>query len=310
MAVSIADLAIRVDATQLRLAQIEADRLSNAGRNLENTANRASGAWRGLGGVLASIGIGLGVRQLIEYMDTWSNLEGRLKLVTKTTEELISVQNKLFNTANATRSSFEGTIALYSSLARAQKELGMSSDQLVKLTETVGKSLVISGSGAAQASAAILQLNQAFQSGILAGDEYRSVAENSPRLIRAIAEGWENANGTIGVSIGKLRQLSRDQQLDIERVTAAIARSTENIDKEFSKMPVTIGQAFQVVNNELLKFIGVGGQTTGVASALADAVLILAHNIGTITASLLTGAAAWVAYKIAFAGVSFVGFIS
>lgn len=310
MAVSIADLAIRVDATQLRLAQVEADRLSNAGRNLENTANRASSAWKGLGGILASIGIGLGVRQLIEYMDTWSNLEGRLKLVTKTTEELISVQNKLFNTANATRSSFEGTIDLYSKLARAQKELGITSDQMVKITETVGKSLIISGAGAAQASAAILQLGQAFASGILAGDEYRSVAENSPRLIRAIAEGWENANGTIGVSIGKLRQLSRDQQLDIERVTAAIARSTENIDKEFSKMPVTIGQAFQVVHNELLKFIGIGGQTTGVASALADAVLVLAHNIGTITASLLTGAAAWIAYKVAFAGVSFVGFIA
>jgi len=310
MAVSIADLAIRVDATQLRVAQLEADRLASSGRNLESSANRASGAWKSFGGVLASIGLGLGVRQLIDYMDTWANIEGRLKLVTHSTQELIDIQAKLFDTANNTRSSLEGTVDLYSKLARAQKELGMTSAELIKITETVGKSMIISGAGTAQASAAILQLGQAFASGILAGDEYRSVAENSPRLIRAIAEGWENANGTIGVSIGKLRQLSRDQQLDIERVTKAIARATQNIDSEFAKMPITIGQAFTVVNNELLKFIGAGGQTSGVANALADAVIVLARNIDLITGTLLIGAAAWAAYKIALIGVSTVGFIT
>ena len=82
MAVSIADLAIRVDATQLRVAQLETQRLTQAGRDADTTVNRMSSSFSRFGAVLATVGIGMGVRQLVEYMDMWNNLEGRIKLVT------------------------------------------------------------------------------------------------------------------------------------------------------------------------------------------------------------------------------------
>lgn len=53
-------------------------------------------------------------------------------------------------------------------------------DEVIGFSELINKQFVISGASAQEQSAAMLQLTQAMSSGVLRGDELRSVFEQAP----------------------------------------------------------------------------------------------------------------------------------
>lgn len=249
------------------------------------------------------------VTQMVKMADTWTNLEGRLKLVTASSEELYRTQQALFASSNANRVGLESTIELYAKMARNQKELNVTTQDMIGLVDTIGKTLVISGGSAESANLALLQFSQSMGSGILNGEEFRSVGEQAPRLLRAIAEGWLNVDGTIGTTGGKLRALALNQALTMDKVIPAIQRAGKTVAYEFSQMPLTIGQSLTVAENHLLKFIGVTGQTSGAAQAIATSIIAVGEHIDAIAGMVLGAAGAWLVYNTALLGVDFVAFV-
>src|SRR5690606_2602352 len=97
--------------------------------------------------------------------------------VTTGTENLTTVTSRLFDVANRTRSSFEGTANLYARVALATKELGIGQQELLTFTERVNQAIILSGASAQEAQAGLIQLSQGLASGALRGDELRSVLE-------------------------------------------------------------------------------------------------------------------------------------
>jgi tape measure domain-containing protein len=221
---------------------------------------------------LAFAGIGLGVKQLIDYADGYRLVEGRIKLTTKSTDELRAVEAKLFEVANATRTSYAATADLYSKVARSSGELGISQRQVVTLTQAVGQALQISGASTGEATAATLQLGQAFSSARLSGDELRSVLENAPRLAKAVADG-------MGVTVGQLRTLGSQGKLTGEAVAKAILSQADALNREFKSVPLTIGQSFTVLGNYIQRYVGWSDRATGASALLARTIILLAHNV-------------------------------
>src|SRR5262245_11463476 len=90
-------------------------------------ARGSSGSWAqaltSLREVLLSLGVALSVRQIVEYADTWQRLEGRLRLVTSSTQELTAVQQQLFTIAQEARVPFESTVTVFTRMAQATKDL-------------------------------------------------------------------------------------------------------------------------------------------------------------------------------------------
>lgn len=201
-------------------------------------------------------------RQLIAIADGWTLVEGRLKLVTKSSAQLAQVQGDLFELSQNTRSSYEATADLYTRLARSTAQLGKSDKDLLAVTEAVNKSLIVSGASAQESNASIIQLGQGLASGALRGDELRSVLEQTPRLAQAIAEG-------MGVPIGKLRDLGKAGELTTEAVFAALLKSSGKIQSEFEQMPTTVGQAMTKINNSFGKFINGSDKSLTATETLA-----------------------------------------
>src|SRR5690606_12683714 len=65
------------------------DKTESAFTKLRRTAFLLSSA-------LAAVGAAFSIRQLIQYADTWTMVEGRLRLATRSTEEFLSAQTQLF----------------------------------------------------------------------------------------------------------------------------------------------------------------------------------------------------------------------
>ena len=105
----------------------------------------------------------------------------------------------------------------------------------------------VSGSTAVEASAAMLQLRQALSSGVLQGEELRSVREQAPLAAQAIAR-------EMGVTIGELKKLGAEGKITTDIVLRALAKlKDQNLDK-LNKQFDTASQALIDLRNATQDF--------------------------------------------------------
>lgn len=228
------------------------------------------------------------VRTAISSADEWTNLSNRIKLVTNGASEFEATQSSIVNIARETRQSLSATAELYQRIATNQKELGLTGQEVAEVVSTISKTLVISGTAAAAAQGALVQLGQAFASGTLRGQELNSVLEQAPGLAKAIADG-------LGVPVGRLRELSQAGELSADAVIGALQKQASAVDKSFGEIDITIGQALTNARTNLTVFIGELDQAAGTSSALASAINSLSSNLPALT----TAFAAFASVKIA-----------
>lgn len=257
----------KIDAYKREQAAMEA-----SSRGMSDLAS----AGRMVGGALASIGLGLSARELLKLADASTNVESRLRLVTKTTEELSSVQQRLFSVAQNARVNFVDLVGTYAQLARSTKDLGLSQSSLLGVVNTVSQAVTISGGSAESARAALTQLSQGFAAGALRGDELNSVLEQTPRLAQAIADG-------LGVSIGQLRALGAAGELTAEKVLGALERSAASVSTEFGKMAMTVEQASTQASNSVLTLVGAIDKLTGGSKAVSSAISAIATGVDALS---------------------------
>jgi len=231
---------------------------------------------------LAATAISLAsITEIARLADTYRLLQNRLKLVTQGSQELKVVTNELVKVSLRSRTSFQSTADLYARVARSSRELGLSQQELIDFTETVSKSITISGSTAQEAAAGVIQFGQALASSRLSGDELRSVLEQMPRLAQAIAEG-------MGVGIGQLREMGEAGELTATRVLAALRDAGPEIQAEFAQLAPLVSQGFTNLNSAITITIGRLDAAAGFSASLAQAMIDIADQIE-LMADALTG---------------------
>jgi len=249
MATDIATLGIKIEAKDIKKAVSELDRLEKGGKDAEKSTKKLSKSFGGLKSAIAGVGLGFATKQIISQINKYSALSNQLKLVTKDAEDLAAVQTQLFDVAQESRGSLEGTIDLYSRLARSTKDLNLSNQDLLGVTETINQAIALSGASAASASAALFQLGQGLSAGALRGEELNSVMEQTPELARAIAEG-------LGIGIAQLREMGAAGELNAEAVIAALQKQAGAVSDSFNQTEKTVSQAFTQIENVALQTFG------------------------------------------------------
>ena len=194
--------------------------------------------------------------------DEMMNLDGRLRIITSTDEERFAIEDRLYDLSQQNRQGMKEMGNLYFKIANSTKKYGFNTDDFMRATDIVSKSLTIGGASTAEAQSTILQLGQALGSGFLMGDELNSLNENAQPLMQKIAEYF-------GKDIGELKEMGSERELKSEDIMRAILSAGEKMDEEFSKMPTTIGQSLQQIENlwnySMLRI----EQGTGIFSSIA-----------------------------------------
>ena len=137
---------------------------------------------------------------------------------------------------------------------------------------TISKTLAVSGASAESANAALIQLGQAFASGVLRGEELNSVMEQAPALAQAIAAG-------MGKTVGELRSMGAAGELTAQAVVKALQSQVGAVDALFDKTATTIGNSFTKIGNSLTHFVGELDQATGASSQIANAFVSVSKAI-------------------------------
>jgi tape measure domain-containing protein len=212
------------------------------------------GAYGPLGDVagLRRVFLGAGIYQGVQYLgdiaDSYTNVQNRLRLVNDTEQGVNTTFGRLKDIANGTRSSLDSTAEAYVRIKLATKSLNLSSEDQYKLVERINKAFAMSGASSSEASAAMLQLTQAFNKGKLDGDEFRSLAENMPTVLRVLAK-------TMKVPEEQLFALSRQGRITRKVLADAFLQANE-IDAQFAKSKGTFATSWQTFKNNLMEPIG------------------------------------------------------
>lgn len=256
----------------IKIDIITRDKSSQALGKLNKNLNQTKTSVFNLKNAIIAIGSSIVVRQFFNLTNEFQNLQNRLKLVTNSTKELVVVQEELFQISRRTRGGFSETVELYQKLALQSQNLGLANQDLLQITENVNKVIGIAGVNSIQASAGILQLSQAFASGRLQGDEFRSISENIPPLLDIFAK-------ELKVTRGELKKLGSEGKITSDVIARSLLKETDNIGKKFEQITPTIGQATTRLGNSVLNLIGKFNEATGTADALSKSILGISDAI-------------------------------
>lgn len=256
--------------TAAKRAATDLDRAGTAAASGTGSVKGLAGGFNTLRTTLAGLGLGLFAREMLQTADTMAGINARLKLVTTDTASFATAQQRVFDIAQKSATSIESVATLYTRLSQASQSLGYNQEKVANITEAVAVATRLSGTSAASASAGITQLAQAFASGVLSGDEFRSVMENSPRVVQALVE-------STGLTVGSLRKLAEQQLLTADVVAQSLLLQQRKLQQEIEGFPLTVGAALQQANNAwsvyvdgLLNASGETSALAGVISGLAD----------------------------------------
>lgn len=231
------------------------------------------------------------IRGIVNLSNTFVNLQNRLKNVTTEVDTLNVLTQELFDIANRTRTTFEGTAEVFTRVAISVKELGLSIQEVLDFQESLNQALLLSGASAIEAKAALIQLSQGLASNTLRGDELRSVLEQLPTVADVIAK-------SMGVTRGELRRMGQEGLITAGAIIKAFKEARGELAEKFARTVPTIGQAFVILQNQTLRAIGAIDQATGASAALSRIIILLADNMETLLRVI--GAVA-VAIGVAFA---------
>ena len=299
-------------------------------QGVQNRTNKLERAFGGLRTAIAGIGVGVLAKQAIQTSTNFDKLNLRLGLLTKATGDFDKAQKiatdgqKLFG-LSATEA-LDGVTNITARL----KPLGTSLEDIRTTFIGFNTAAKLGGANAQEASNAFRQLAQALGSGRLAGDEFRSVSEQIPLVLKPLAE-------ELGVTTGELKKLAADGKLTSDVVIRALSKlakeggedlkailendptqvfknlsnETENLSRAFGDLltpavlPVVKGltqltkAAVEFVNSPL-------GQTAAIFAGITLAAKGVAVILPLVSAGLLKVAAAGGVATIALNAIPFV----
>jgi len=250
--------------TNQRAKQIES-RFAGMNRSINSQFARIGGAFAGA----------VSLRGAQQLIDASTRIDNALKVAGLSGDELTRVYDRLFASAQKNAAPLESLVTLYGRAAIVQKELGVSTEELLGFTNNVALALRVAGTDAASASGALLQLSQALGSGVVRAEEFNSILEGALPIAQAAARGLEEAGG----SVAKLRALVVDGKVSSEAFFRAFEAGASTLEDQVAGSQITVAQGFVRIYNAAIDAAGkinegaqAGDRLTKSLNELADAI--------------------------------------
>jgi len=253
---------------------VDATNATRALQGVQNKTNTLQKSFGGLQRVVAGVGLTVLARQAINTSANFEKLNVRLGLLTKASgtfarsQELAAQAQKSFGL-----SATEALEGITDITARLQP-LGVSVEDIKTTFFGFNTAAKLAGASAIESSNAFRQLAQALGSGRLQGDEFRSISEQIPTILKPVAD-------ELGTTVGELKKFSSEGKI----TSAVVIRALKKIEtegsaslKELLKNDPT--QVFKNLSNETENLSRAFGD------ALAPAILPVIRGITEITKAI------------------------
>lgn len=222
---------------------------------------------------MAALGVGLSAKSLLDTADQFTTLQAKIRVAVGDTGNFQQAMAGVYQVAIQTNSNLDDTANLFARLNDVGKQMGLSQQQVLEVTKTINQAVKVGGGTAESSSAAVTQLTQALQSGVLRGDEFNSIMEQAPGISKALA-------ASLGVTTGELRKMAEEGKLSAETVVKALQGQAANIQSQYDQFPITVSNALQRISTAWTMLIGEMDQANGASTRVAEMLVYIADNLG------------------------------
>lgn len=266
-----------------RLAEVEA-RARAADRNLSNIMdgagrNMVAALQRNLSAIAPTLAAAFSAQQVIQYADSYTSLQNRLKAAGLEGQALKRVEDSLYETANRNGLQVQATAELYQRASLSRQRLGASEADLLKLVSGTAAALKVQGTSAEAASGPLLQLGQALSGNKVQAEEYNSLIDGLPVVLQAAAKG----SARFGGDVAKLTEQVKDGKVTSQEFFQALLNGFPQIEQQAAGSATTVAGALQTLDNELGKFIGRADTGVSASQRMAAGIEGLANNLDLVT---------------------------
>ena len=234
--------------------------------------SQAERALASLGSVISGLAV-LGLaQQFVKLSDASANLQNKLSLVTVEGQKAGDIFKFVAASSNRLGASLNDVGNLFFQVSNNSKDLGLSQETNLKITENLIKGFQLTGQSMAEVQGSITQLGQAFSIGTLRGDELNSVMEGLPIVAQTLAKN-------LGVTTGALKAMGEQGRISSQDLANAILESGKALDSAYMNKIPTISAAFKVFSNSIQVMVNDTNNAEGITAKLSKAILILTEFI-------------------------------
>ena len=212
-----------------------------------------------------------GLKSIIGQADAMRNLEASFSVLLGSGERASAMMSEVFAIAKNTGAPINDVAEAVQRLSVGLGEMGASNAQITTIADTFIKLGRVGGASMADINGALIQFSQGLASGKLAGDEFRSISERLPLVMKALATEMKR-------NVGDLKELGSEGKITSDIMANAMINAAKGVDAEFKKLPKTFEQASNNLNTMFTEFLS--------TPAVISAVQGLADIISSATESI------------------------
>jgi tape measure domain-containing protein len=277
-----------------------------AGEKLRNAFQRAAASAAELnkklssvGGVIAGLGVAELTRRMIGQAASFQQTQMRLKVLSEEYGEFSEIQKLVRKNAKTFNQSLAESSSNFADVFARLRPLGIELSKIQTVYEGFNAVALASGTSAEAASSAFLQLSQALGSGRLQGDEFRSVSEQVPGILKLVAD-------EMGVTVDQLKQLGSEGKITSDILINALAVGFEkNKDKIKELLNLSPAQKFKEFNNAISELnTTIGSELLPTVTPFVNLLTEIAKIFGRMPGFVKTTASAFLGLGAAFISAS------
>ena len=240
------------EAATTKLAQF-GDIAKSAFDKASKAAQKYQSALGGIKGAIVSLGVAALTKRMIGQAASFAQTQVRLKALSTEYGEFGKIQQLVKDNAKTFNLSQAEAASQFSDIYARLRPLNKTLEEVQTVYKGFNATAIASGTSAAAASGAFLQLSQALGSGRLAGDEFRSVSEQIPGILGLVAD-------EMGVAVSELKKLGSEGKITSDILINALAKGFEKnkdkIQQILAESPAAKFKEFSNATSELSNAIG------------------------------------------------------
>jgi len=240
------------EAATTKLAQF-GDIAKSAFDKASKAAQKYQSALGGIKGAIVSLGVAALTKRMIGQAASFQQTQIRLKALSTEYGEFGKIQQLVKDNAKTFNLSQAEAASQFSDIYARLRPLNKTLEEVQTVYKGFNATAIASGTSAAAASGAFLQLSQALGSGRLAGDEFRSVSEQIPGILGLVAD-------EMGVAVSELKKLGSEGKITSDILINALAKGFEKnkdkIQQILAESPAAKFKEFSNATSELSNAIG------------------------------------------------------
>lgn len=262
-------------------ATLLSERLERAQLRLQGVTRALAGTFGGFAATLGVVGAALAPAAIMALGDNYRQVEFTIKQATKSAADFDKVMSTVVATSKQTGSSLDASSQMFQRLSLGL-EGKQNLDNQLKIAQTVQRLSGLSAGSAESRSGALMQFGQAMGSTKVQAEEFNSLIDGMPLLVKEIASNWKNVDGSIGISTSTLIKMVKNQQVLSADVASALLRGYDAVAARVDQMPATLNKVTNRATIAFQEIIGGVEKGTGGFSAfyqsLDNVILLFSNN--------------------------------